>query len=231
MEMTATLAGMLVKFSGHDIVKLSLQHDHQLTAQLKTLMTTDPMEGIMTVATGIPPHIELANQVMKVLETTKDITRKFEGQTSKLIDAVKHAIEQKAWDSGHVMGGKLVDMLNEFQSTHLKAVDKRLNGARQEFARAMDRNASTVAVSADDNPTPTSPSTNAGVSYTFMYQGKFHSAPSHFEFPKPKLREAVRFWLCGQSVSDDGQKHVKPFKDLSNNMLPTKELKDAFELS
>jgi len=32
-------------------------------------------------------------------------------------------------------------------------------------------------------------------------------------------------------VSDEGQKCVKPFKDLSSNMLPTKELKDAFKLS
>jgi len=63
-----------------------------------------------------------------------------------------------------------------------------------------------------------------------MYQGKFLSVPSHFEFPKPKLQEAARFWLCGQSVSDDGQKHVKPFKDLSNNMLPTKEFKDVIML-
>jgi len=175
--------GMMVKFPGHDFAKLLLLHNHQLIAQLKPLVTTDPTEGIMTVATSIPPHIKLANQVMKVLETTKDITRKFDGQTSKLIDAIKDAIEQKAWDAGHVTGGKLVDILNEFQSTHLKAVDERLNGVRQEFARALDRNASTVAVSADDNPTPISPSTNARVSHTFMYQGKFHSVSSHFEFP------------------------------------------------
>jgi len=124
-----------------------------------------------------------------------------------------------------------VDTLNEFQSTHLKAVDDWLNGARQEFARALDGKASTAAGSADDTPIP--PSTNAGVSCTFVHQGKFHSMPSHFEFPElsRKLREAVRFGLCGQSVSDDGRKCVKSFKGMSNNMLPTEELKDAFKLS
>ena len=49
----------------------------------------------MTAAAGVLPHIELANQVMKVLETTKNITRKFDGQTSKLMDAVKGAIEKR----------------------------------------------------------------------------------------------------------------------------------------
>jgi len=88
-----SLMGTMVKFPGHDFAKLLLLHDHQLIAQLKSLGTTDPTEGIMTVATDIPPHIELANQVMKVLETTKDITRKIDEQTSKLIDAVKDAIE------------------------------------------------------------------------------------------------------------------------------------------
>jgi len=122
-----------------------------------------------------------------------------------------------------------VDTLNEFQSTHLKAADDWLNGARQEFARALDGKASTAAGGADNTPIP--PSTNAGVSCTFMHQGKFHSMPSHFEFPELKLQEAIRFGLCGQSVSDDGPTCVESFKGMSNNMLPTEELKDAFKLS
>jgi len=103
--------GMMVKFPGHNFASLLLLCDHWLIAQLKPFATTDPTEGITTVATGIPAHIELANQVMKVLETTKDITRKLDSQTSKLIDVVKDAIEQKAWDSGHVADDNLVDML------------------------------------------------------------------------------------------------------------------------
>jgi len=86
--------GMMAKFLGHNFAKLSLLCNHQLTAQLKPLMTIDPMVGIVTAAAGVPPHIELACQVMKALRTTNDITGKFEGQTSKLIDAVKGAIEK-----------------------------------------------------------------------------------------------------------------------------------------
>ena len=222
------LIDTMVKIPGHDFTKLSLLHDHQLIAQLKPLVTTDPTEGIMTVATGIPPHIELAKQVVKVLDATTDIAHKFDGQTTNLIQAVKDAIENKAWESGHVTGTKLVEILNEFQSTQLKAVDERLNGVRKEFARAM--NGGAAPPPADANNAAIAPSRNAGVSYTFMYDGKFYAVPKNFQFPKPKLREAVRFWLCGQSVSANGQQRVKPFKDLQN-MLPTNKLKNSYKLS
>jgi len=105
-----SLKAMMVKCPGHDFAKLPLLDDHQLIAQLKPLVTTDPTEGIMAVAAGIPPQIELANLVVKLLDTTGDIHNKFDAQTTMLIDAVKDAIENKAWDSGHVTGAKLVDI-------------------------------------------------------------------------------------------------------------------------
>jgi len=46
-----SIKAMMVKCPGHDFAKLPLLHDHQLIAQLKPLVTTDPMEGIMAVAT------------------------------------------------------------------------------------------------------------------------------------------------------------------------------------
>jgi len=58
------LMDTMVKIPGHDFNQLSLLHDHQLLAQLKPLVTTDPTEGTMTVAAGIPPHIELAKQAV-----------------------------------------------------------------------------------------------------------------------------------------------------------------------
>ena len=188
-----SLKAMMVKCPGHDFAKLPLLHDYQLIAQLKPLVTTDPTEGIMAVATGIPPHIELANLVVKLLDTTRDIHNKFDAQTTTLIDAVKDAIENKAWDSGHVTGAKLVDLLKEFQSTHLKAVDERLNGVRKEFARAIS-GGSTAPVGADIDSVDVAPPADARTSYTFMYGPEsFMLFPKTFNFQNQSYEKQLGF--------------------------------------
>ena len=46
--------------------------------------------------------------------------------------------------------------------------------------------------------------------------------PRDFQFPNPKLREGLQFWLKGQSVSQDGRNRVRPFRKLEANLLPKK---------
>jgi hypothetical protein len=89
----------------------------------------------------------------------------------------------------------------------------------------------TARIGVDVNSVDAAASANQRTSYTFMYDGKFYAVPKNFQFPKPKLREAVRFWLCGQSVSSNGQQRVKPFKNLNHGMLPTQDLKNAYKLN
>jgi hypothetical protein len=55
---------------------------------------------------------------------------------------------------------------------------------------------------------------------TFACGGRFYSVPKHFLFPKVRLREAIRFWLKGQTVAFDGQERVRPFMKLTLAMLP-----------
>ena len=83
-------------------------------------------DGIMTTATGISPHIELANQIQKVLDLTTNLMTCFGDQTNKVIEAVQTAMEEKAWESGHATGSRLLEVLNEFQQKSLTSVDERL---------------------------------------------------------------------------------------------------------
>jgi len=124
--------------------------------------------------------------VATLLDTTADIHNKFDAQTTSLIDAIKNAIKNKFWDSGHVTGAKLVDILKEFQSTHLKAVDEHLNGVRKEFTRATD-GGSAAPVGADTDSADVVLSANARTSCTFMCDQQFNVVPKDFQFPKPKL--------------------------------------------
>ena len=90
----------------------------------------------MTTPTGIPPHIELASQVQKILDLTTRLMNEFGRQTQGIIDAVKDAIEEKAWDSGHVTGTRSQELLQEYQQNSLGEVDKRLASLRDDFSRA-----------------------------------------------------------------------------------------------
>lgn len=51
---------ILKKYPSHDFGKIALLHNRDLLSKLKKLVTTDPTDGVMTNATGIPPHVELA---------------------------------------------------------------------------------------------------------------------------------------------------------------------------
>jgi len=227
-----TLLDVMVKIPGHDFCKLPLFHHRELINELQNLVTTEPTPGVIYAATGIPPHIELATQVQSVLDNTSQLMTQCGHQTSQIISAVKDAIEEKAWDSGHVTGTKLLEVLTKFQSESLQSVDQRLGDIRTEFSRALALGrGGNVSNGLEEYALPTRKQGAPGTASTlFTYKGKMYAVPENFNFPKVKLREATRFWLCGQSVSKDGCQRIKPFKKLTTKDLPD-NLKNAFKLT
>jgi hypothetical protein len=103
-------------------------------------------------------------------------------------------------------------------------VDSRLEGLRVEFNRAISK--------ADLEAHPTRARQNQGVQRgaplsMISYRGQFYSVPKNFSFPKARLREAIHFWLKGQTVSSDGQERVRPFMKPTLARLP-RNLNAAF---
>lgn len=225
-----SLLEFMVEHPGHDFSKLAILHDRQLLGRLQELVTTEPTAGIMTTPTGIPPHIELATQVQKVLDLATQLLGKMGQQTAEVIEAVQNAIEEKAWESGHVTGTRLMEVLNEFQTNSMTAVDQRLVEIRDEFAQTTGGLGDGRATTTRNAANPARQPQGGAPTNMFAYDGRFWGVPKGFQFPKVKLREAMRFWLCGQSVSEDGSCRVRPFKSLTADLLPTKALKDVFNL-
>jgi hypothetical protein len=113
-------------------------------------------------------------------------------QTNGLIDAVKTAIENQAWDSGHITGSKLKEILEEFNNKQLKVVNGRLVEVLDEFHSAdIGDNRSPAAT----RVTPARRAAgNSTVTTLFMYDGKFYGVPKDYEFPKKlTIGEALRF--------------------------------------
>ena len=61
----------------------------------------------------------------------------------------------------------------------------------------------------------------------YQYSGRFFDVPEIFEFPKVSIRDAMRFWYLGQTVSKDGSQVVKPFRTIQH--LP-KRLQNVFKI-
>jgi hypothetical protein len=94
--------GCMVTNPGHNFSKILILHDQDLLRELRPLVTTDPTPKVMAMSTGIPPRMELACQMKKILSTVSEIFINLRDQTAQIIEAVKTAIDEKPWDSGHV---------------------------------------------------------------------------------------------------------------------------------
>ena len=206
---------------GHDFSKLAILHDRALLVELKKLVTTAPTPGVMTVATGIPPHIGLATQLKDILATLSKLVCGFEQQSENLISALEKALDEKAWDSGNVTGSRLKEILDAFHGS----VNKNLDGIRVEFKRALEiGNGSSTPHHAEQ----LEQQGQRGSGNMFAYGGRFYAVPQTFKFPTVTLREAIRFWVKGQTVSTDGRLIVRPFRKLSLELLP-QNLKPTFK--
>ena len=117
----------LVAHPGHDFSKIPILHDQDLLRDLRRLVTTKPTPGVMTMPTGIPPHVELASQLKEILSNVSEMVVNLRDQTGRIAEAVKTAIDEKSWDSGQVTGTRLREILATFQEESMGAMNARLN--------------------------------------------------------------------------------------------------------
>jgi hypothetical protein len=96
-------------FPGQAFTSMPLLHNHTLLNQLQALVTIKTTPGMVTTPTGIPPHgVGLAQQLKDVLEKVSSLVMSFGNQTrSVLVATIDDAIENKALESGQVMGNRL----------------------------------------------------------------------------------------------------------------------------
>ena len=226
------LSATMVEYPGHDFTKLTILHNVPLLNELKDLVTIEPTKGVLVAPTGIPPHIGLAVQVAEVLDTLGDLVRQFGEHGDNLMLAVEEALENKAWEGGHITGSKLKEILESFQKDSLKSVDQHLQGMRVELREAIRRQGQGGDAEGDDldffgtmvfDDHPDGTGGGGGGSRKvnkFSYDGRFFAVPKGYQFPKANLSVGLRCWLKDQNVSVEGNEVVKAYRLLSPAMLP-----------
>ena len=188
----------MVKYPGHDFLKIPILHDTVLLNELKELVTTEPTDGVMVSPTGVPPHVGLAIQVSNVLETLDTLVHQFGVHGDNLMLAVEEALDNKAWESGHVTGSRLKEILDEYRKGSIAAVDRQLNGMRVELRRVV-RPGEQEHHGADsdlegfeiDLESEGGSVGGAGrkVRTVFSYDGRFYAVPMGYQFPKANFKD------------------------------------------
>ena len=206
------LIAMMVQYPGHDFNKLRLLHDRELLSRLHTLVTTECTPGVLDKATGIPPHINMSLQLQDVLGKLSTMVVGLTDQTRELVTAVDNAIEKKSWEAGHVSGDRLKAILQEYQKESVLTLRKEIEALKTQFLPA--RKAETRNLATNHKP----PGREQNM---YHYDGRFFAVPKNFAFPhNPNLKDGLQLWLKGQTVSVDGNSHVRPFRKLQTSDLP-----------
>lgn len=200
------------RVAAHQFNKIEIFHEPMLLSTLRNLVTTDATEGVLTAATGIPPHIEMAVQI-KQLHTSVSLLLEFaHGQHNQVISAINDAFENKAMESGHVTGQKVKELLLEFKKSTLEVVTKKMG---ELIATSIDhgQNQQTTTSTIHTNTNTMENKVNI-----FHYEGKWFAVPDKFKFPRVDLKVGLRFWLKGHSV--EGNKTVRPYRKINLADLP-----------
>ena len=156
---------------------------------MKTFVTTAPMEGVITIASGIPPHIHHARKLKLVMDNLLEIKHLLLSTEPEIISAVKSALEENVIQAGQVTYDWLKGLLDKSESKILALVQKgydirgnnAVGGTRRED---------------DQIVTPwTWQSENIADKNLFSYKGQFVDVPKQFEFPRATIKEDLVFWF------------------------------------
>jgi hypothetical protein len=233
------LMAQMVSSPGHDFSKLAMLHDRELLSELKKLVTLEPTEGVVEVATGIPPHVNTMRLVTLCLENVGSLCAAVRSQGTELVGEIKEFLEARAWESGSITSDRLEAMLDSYKDDTIKALDAKLldlkthiirvNGG-DDFAGAYDEDAAGGYADFDYEEGGIPKNIQKG-KYIYSYGGKFYLVPKNFVFPKPNLRDGLRLWLYGMTVSMGNELNVRSFRKLTTTGLPESKLKNTYKTS
>jgi hypothetical protein len=218
------------RFGGHDFTKLAVLHDTTLRQRLLEKVTTEPTPGVIEKATGIPPHVNQLRELATIRDRLNTLCEVVSNQTTLLVAAVKEAIESQVFQNGQVSRQQLVDVMTEYKKDTLDKMQEKLDEFKQYFQNQSPTN---------NQPPPPPPPPGQSTGGDFWYsdgsgQVKLHYVPQNFQFPsRPTLREGLRLWLLGQTLSSDGSAFVRPFRRFKVNGqvrgIYTKNLRDVYK--
>jgi hypothetical protein len=227
---------------------IPLLSNPDLLQDLKELVTLEP-EGQVKDASSIPPHIQNAKMVRKVLDTCLETLEQVKGMNQMVEESVKNAFEQKAEENGQLTGERLKQMFEESQSNMRDMIDEKLTELRTEIQQQsigvptqqqpddLEDNTIQFADGDEDEEGPTMQGQPQVKYRMYSHSGRYWHVPHNFSFPTGVNLEAEwKLWIQGlpanETVDGNGnrlQAPIHPFRKLKLDMLP-EPVKTKFQL-
>jgi hypothetical protein len=233
------LIAQMVRCPGHDFSKLAILHERELLGVLKSLVTLESTEGVIATATGIPPHVNTMRLITLCLENVGCLVSAVRNQGTELVAEIKNFLETRAWESGSITSDRLEAMMEAYKDDTIKALDLKLvdlkkhiirvNGGA-DFQEDFDETAANNYNDFDFEEGGRPMNIQQG-KYVYCYGGKFNLVPKNFVFPKPNLRDGLRLWLYGMTVSMGNELNVRSFRKLTTAGLPETDSKNTYKTS
>jgi len=192
---------------------------------LKNLVTTDPTPGIMTTATGIPPHVETACQLEEIRQSLSLMvtqTRAFAEELRKrdaelkdtIVKAVKEAVEDNDIRAGNITDSRMATLLQGQRKNIAEDIERGINGILAKIPGGAHNQQPQQQNQGQDTENV---GLLSGKTNTWQYVDRpgeekiWWGVPKNFKFPrKLRLERALRSWLLGHRVSDT--EAIRPFR-------------------
>lgn len=117
---------MIRKFDGHPFSAIPLVNRQDLLVKLSSIVSCSP-GGLVHISTGIPPHVEHAIQMKRVIQLCIQTLGEVKVMSENVRSAVNDAIEEKALENGHLTGQRFLELMDAQQNDMKQFVSDRLD--------------------------------------------------------------------------------------------------------
>ena len=180
---------VVAKFEGHPFANIPLLKDPTFLNDLKTLVTIEPTEGILTKPTGIPPHtscIKCMKDIQKFMDEEREERKK---NVNYLKEAVRAALEDRDVEHGQLTVGGFETIFNKFEQKVIGNIDDK-------FEALLQKHGLQERTGVNENLSTAEPSDASAK--TYFWDGHSSLVPSDFSLPdKTSLRAAFDYWVNG----------------------------------
>jgi hypothetical protein len=217
---------------GHRFSTIPILNNRPLLDRLRLIVSCES-GGVMTRATGIPPHIEQIVMTRKVLGMCVDTLEEVRNMSEKIQEAVSIAFEAKALENGQLTGDRLKDLLQEQQQDIKDYVFLQLKEIRRGVPpENIEEENNAVVVLDGDADEGEQQDVNVHPTYrprSYCHNGKLGWAvPDPFELPtQMSLEKGWQLWLVGlpgyEVVKADRLRvgaPVRPFRKFRSDTVP-----------
>jgi hypothetical protein len=163
----------------------------------------------LLTATGIPPHILLANELAKLDAKVEVMKVEMMVKLEALPDQVKDTMLTKFQINGAIpiTPTQIQNMLSEFKTTILAAIQSTHLSQQQQQANDLAQSATNCERSIQ----------------TWLWKGRFHPVPQDFVFPTDSITNLWNLWWNGKPVSGIG-----PYRKLETYDIDKKTHRNFF---